>query len=251
MAKIRSLIKIEGTLDELTFYKSQDGHLVRQKGGVTAERIANDPAFARTRENGREFGTSASAGKLMRSAFREPINAASDSRLTSRLTKVMRQLLVYDNSSFRGERNVTIALQSEEAQNLLKSFHFNLLAPMEKVLAKAPVYDAQSGKVGLENFNPSKDLYWPDGANVCEMSTQWACIDFNDKSYFTGTSQVERIKNLPVTNSYSFSPIDAIQGNGILCIGLLIDFYQELNGNTYSIQSNAYNSFSLLDVSVR
>lgn len=51
MAKLKGILKIEGTLDELTFYKTQDGHLVKTKGGVSAERIANDPNFQRTREN--------------------------------------------------------------------------------------------------------------------------------------------------------------------------------------------------------
>lgn len=55
MAKLKGILKIEGTLDELTFYKTQDGHLVKTKGGVSADRIANDPNFQRTRENGSEF----------------------------------------------------------------------------------------------------------------------------------------------------------------------------------------------------
>ncbi len=251
MAKIKSLIKIEGTLDELTFYKTQDGNLVRQKGGISAERIASDPAFARTRENGREFGNAASAGKLLRQAFREPINVASDNRLTSRLTKVFRQLLTYDGASVRGDRNVAMAMQNEFAQKALKGFHFNDMAPIEKVLAKVPVCDATTGKVLLDNLNPSKDLYWPDGANVCEISVHWACIDFADGSYFTGASQVESVKVLSAVNSYSFTPSVQISGSGILCIGMLLDFYQVMNGTNYSIQSNTYNSFSLLDVSQR
>ncbi len=36
MAKLKGILKIEGTLDELTFYKTQDGHLVKTKGGVSA-----------------------------------------------------------------------------------------------------------------------------------------------------------------------------------------------------------------------
>jgi hypothetical protein len=66
MAKNKSLFKIEGTLDNVTFYKSADGYFVRTKGGVSKNRIMNDPAFVRTRENGSEFGRSASSGKLLR-----------------------------------------------------------------------------------------------------------------------------------------------------------------------------------------
>ena len=56
MGKLDGIIKIQGTLDNLTFYKSADGHFVRTKGGVSKNRIKNDPAFKRTRENGTEFG---------------------------------------------------------------------------------------------------------------------------------------------------------------------------------------------------
>lgn len=32
MAKQRGIFKAEGTIDEVTFYKSKDGYLIRQKG---------------------------------------------------------------------------------------------------------------------------------------------------------------------------------------------------------------------------
>jgi len=70
MAKLKGILKIQGTLDDLTFYKSGKDHLVRTKGGVDKARIANDPAFQRTRENGSEFGMAAKAGKMLRTAVR-------------------------------------------------------------------------------------------------------------------------------------------------------------------------------------
>jgi len=62
MARQKSILKLQGTIGGISFYKSKDGYLAREKGGVDASRIANDPGFARTRENGAEFGNSASAG---------------------------------------------------------------------------------------------------------------------------------------------------------------------------------------------
>ena len=60
MARQNGIIKLKGTIGDISFYKTGDGHLAREKGGIDASRIANDPAFQRTRENGAEFGT---AGK--------------------------------------------------------------------------------------------------------------------------------------------------------------------------------------------
>ena len=65
MARQRSIIKVDGTIGGITFYKSKDGYLAREKGGIPAERIANDPAFQRTRENGAEFGRAGKAGKVL------------------------------------------------------------------------------------------------------------------------------------------------------------------------------------------
>ena len=56
MAQQSGIIPLKGTLGNITFYKSKEGYLAREKGGVSAERIASDPAFQRTRENGAEFG---------------------------------------------------------------------------------------------------------------------------------------------------------------------------------------------------
>jgi len=42
MAKQKGIIKLEGTIGDIAFYKSQDGHLARAKGGVSADRIKND-----------------------------------------------------------------------------------------------------------------------------------------------------------------------------------------------------------------
>src|SRR3989344_57567 len=99
MARQKGIIKLKGTIGDISFYKTQDGHLAREKGGVDASRIANDPAFVRTRENGEEFGASAASGKLVRDAFRSMMMSASDNRVTSRLTKVMSDIKNFDGTS--------------------------------------------------------------------------------------------------------------------------------------------------------
>ena len=85
MAKQKGIIKLEGTLGDITFYKSQDGHLAKTKGGVSADRIKNYATFARTRENGEEFGRASVAGKILRMAFRQYLQNGSDNRHTSLL----------------------------------------------------------------------------------------------------------------------------------------------------------------------
>ncbi len=134
MAKLRSLIKLEGTMEDLTFYKGADGYFVRTKGGVSKNRIMNDPAFARTRENGAEFGSIASSGKLLRTALGPMVFRAKDSKLTSRLVKVMGQIKNLDSVSARGARNVAEGLNSSNSTSILEGFDFNARATFGSVL---------------------------------------------------------------------------------------------------------------------
>ena len=69
MAKQRGFLKIEGTLGDVTFLKTQDGYLVKEKSDI-GSRIATDKAFQRTRENNAEFGRAGKAGKTLRAALK-------------------------------------------------------------------------------------------------------------------------------------------------------------------------------------
>ena len=82
MARQKGIIKLKGTLGDITFYKSADGYLAREKGGIDAARIATDPKFQRTRENGEEFGTAGKAGKMLRTAIRGLLQNVSDNRIS-------------------------------------------------------------------------------------------------------------------------------------------------------------------------
>lgn len=106
MAKQRGNIKLKGTLGDITFYKSQDGYLAREKGGVAADWIANDPNFQRTRENGEEFGSAGKAGKMLRTSIRALLQNTADGRMVGRHTHAMVKVIQADTTSIRGKRNV-------------------------------------------------------------------------------------------------------------------------------------------------
>ena len=120
MARQKGIIKLKGKIGDLSFYKTQDGHLAREKGGVDAARIATDAAFVRTRENGAEFGSSATSGKLLRSTLRPMMMTAADNRVTSRLTKVMTDIKNLDATSVRGKRAVGVAIAISSRKSIVK-----------------------------------------------------------------------------------------------------------------------------------
>src|SRR5690606_21594440 len=105
MAKQAGYIKLEGTMGDLTFYKNRDGnYIARRKGGVSKERLLNDPKFERTRENMKEFSRAASAAKFLKNAFREIEIKSNGGKLHNRLYSLANKVLKTDPVNERGER---------------------------------------------------------------------------------------------------------------------------------------------------
>jgi len=157
MAKQKGIIKLEGTIGDITFYKSGDGYMAKENAPVSADRIATDPAFARTRENNLEFGRAGAAGKVLRNSIRALLINAKDSRVASRLTAAMMQVIKADSTSIRGQRNII----DGEAE-LLQGFEFNNTAILDTTLY-APytaAIDRVTGKliVNIPAFIPADGM---------------------------------------------------------------------------------------------
>ncbi|MCU4158474.1 hypothetical protein J1N10_21080, partial [Carboxylicivirga sp. A043] len=106
MARQKGVIKLEGRVGDLSFYKSNGQYMAREKGGVDGDRIKKDPAYARTRENGAEFGRAGTAGKELRNALNEVLVRAADKKVSNRLAAKILKAIQADTTNRRGERNV-------------------------------------------------------------------------------------------------------------------------------------------------
>lgn len=248
MAKNSSLFKIEGTLDNVTFYKSADGYFVRTKGGVSKNRIMNDPAFVRTRENGSEFGRSASSGKLLRDAVSSFVFKAKDSKLSSRLMKVMSDIKNQDLVSLRGERNVVEGLATATGKAYLKGFDFNNRATMRSVFFSTYGVDTATGVITITDLKPTEQIRFPEGATHFSLQSGFVNLDFE-----TGASDVtySTVSNLPIDGAVStitLTPSGVPTGTGVAFMVLLIEFFQEVNGQQYALNNGAYNVLNIVEV---
>ncbi|MCU0359761.1 MAG: hypothetical protein MUF75_03425 [Bacteroidia bacterium] len=248
MARQRGIIKLKGTIGDITFYKTQDGNLAREKGGVDGDRIANDPAFVRTRENGAEFGSAASAGKLLRDAIRPMLMSAGDNRVASRLTKVMTDVKNEDTTSARGLRNVGVAIVNPTAKAFLKGFNFNIRAILGAILFKPYNFTAGTGVITIGGLVPINDIAFPSGATHMTVRGAWARVDFA-----TGQSEVQQTNaiNVPIDatpNNMVLTPAAIPVGPGTDLHLLQIEFFQEVNGVQYSLKNGAYNALAIVEV---
>src|SRR6185295_14997207 len=137
MGHQKGVLKIKGLVSNMIFYKTQYGDLVRGKGTLDRNRIANDPAFLRTRENNTEFGNAVRAGKLLRATVRSMGINAFDNRVTSRINKMMTGIKSFDVTSGRGKRTVGNGIADEAARRLIKGFNFNANAVLSRILLSA------------------------------------------------------------------------------------------------------------------
>ncbi|SHJ16739.1 hypothetical protein SAMN05443429_11112 [Cruoricaptor ignavus] len=248
MARQKSIIKLDGTIGDITFYKSQDGYLAREKGGVSAERIKNDPKFQRTRENGNEFGRAGKAGKALRNSIRPQLQKASDSRMVSRLTKDMVTVIQADTTNPRGERTV-----KDGDPKILIGFDFNingklgttLYMPWNKALDKA----AGTASVSIPDFSPTTMVNAPGGTTHFRILAAAAAVDFDEETYEVSSQETAIMP-------WEASTVQGLNLDLTLPAGtpntaflvLGVEFLQEVNNEMYPLKNGAFNSLQIVEV---
>ncbi|SHG81011.1 hypothetical protein SAMN05443549_1075 [Flavobacterium fluvii] len=249
MARQKGIIKLKGTIGDITFYKTQDGHLAREKGGIDASRIASDPAFQRTRENGSEFGRAGKAGKILRTSLRALLLNSADGRMVSRLTQAMVKVIQADVTSVRGLRNVI----DGEAE-LLAGFEFNIRGKLGTSLF-APFVGAIDRATGaitvdLDPFVPANMIAAPSGTTHFKIISAGAEIDFEAETFVEAHSETailpwDSVPTVAISQTNQVTPASTKP----LFLALGVEFYQEVNGQMYPLKNGAYNPLALVQVS--
>ena len=269
MARQKGIIKLKGTIGDITFYKTQDGHLAREKGGIDAKRIATDPAFQRTRENGSEFGRAGKAGKVLRTALRVLLLNSADSRMVSRLTQSMVKVIQADAVNERGLRNVI----DGEAE-LLAGFEFNIRGKLGTSLF-APYtgsIDRVTGAITVDipSFIPSNMIAAPGGTTHFKIIsagvevvtsatgttgtvdlgfTGGVEVDFENETFVEQHAETA-ILAWDATATAVINQVNTVTPNSTkpLFLALGLEFYQQVNGSMYSLKNGAYNPLALIAV---
>jgi len=249
MAKQKGIIKLKGTIGDITFYKSKDGYIAREKGGIDASRIATDPAFQRTRENGSEFGRAGKAGKVLRMALRSVLINSADSKMVSRLTTQMLKVIQADLTSVRGMRNVI----DGEAE-LLSGFDFNINGKLGTILFAPyiPLINRATGDltITIDPFIPINMIAAPSGTTHYKIISAGAEIDFERETFIGTNSETamlpwDGILTTALVHTNTVTPTTTKP----LFLALGIEFYQEINNQMYSLKSGASNPLAIVQVS--
>ena len=248
MAKQKSTVQVQGTIGNLTFFKSVDGFMVKAKSEIAREKIFSDPKFERTRENMAEFANAGSSAKIIRLPFTALLQSAADPRMVSRLTSTCLKVVKTDTSGARGTRTV-----AKGDLSLLAGFDFNskgimsstLLAPFTVTFART------TGNVqfDLPVFVPKLGMAAPRGATHYQLQLAAAAIDLSTS---TNISVQAASAILPWDNNpaAALSLTASLPANSTFPVFVLlqVQFMVQVNGSNYSLQNGAYNACSIVHI---
>jgi hypothetical protein len=248
MAKQRGSIILQGSIGNISFFKSGDGYLVRGKGGASAQRIATDKAFQRTRENMAEFGRAATSARLLRTSLSSTIVNARDTHMVSRLTSRMLGVVQADTISDKGHRHATAA-----NARLLEGFEFNKDATLPATLS-APYtlsFTPSAGNVVLRiaDFIPVELLAAPAGTTHFQVFAAAASVSFGGNSFEADTATTAALAyNNKATGALTLPMALPSNSTYPVFIVLGVGFLQQVNADKYSLYNSAFNACSIIKV---
>ncbi|WP_426061459.1 hypothetical protein [Hymenobacter sp. B1770] len=244
MAQQTGILGLQGTVGGLVFRK--DGS-VSQKPASNKAAFASAPSRARTRENAAEFGLAASYSKVLRDSLRVAIAAASDSRLASRLTKAMREVIGLDDTNDRGQR----VFDSTNSAPLL-GFNFNAGAGIGQTMYFPYEVSGNGADVtmSIPALNPVSDVAAPQGATHFEVVFAASSLDMELLTFTNAVVAaplgVLPINSAPLANQAVVASFPAAPPAANLVVGVVgINFYQQVNGKLYPLNNNSTNPLAI------
>jgi len=165
MARIKSIVKVQGLLDDVVFYQKNGKFFARRYNPLAKFRIMNAPEFARSRENMQEFGGCVEVCKSLKEGI-SPIKKKIDKygEVKNRLMGLFKRINLR-GVGVRGERSFDLY----ENRYMIDGFEFNLRSQVSDVFNAPYTYtpDAlrNSAVLNIPPFDAKDYVSSPDGAS--------------------------------------------------------------------------------------
>ncbi len=246
MGRQKSVNTLAGRVGTVSYFKSRDGMMARDKQGIEGKRIMTDKNYERVREHLAEFGRAVKAAKQLRLALSDSLKRTADRKMGNRLSKLFNSIVKSDPVSLRGER--LASLGNLEA---LHDFEFNIKQEMKTILAPeffTSSIDRETGQAGItiQPFIPQMNLAYHPAANHFKFLVCAVEIDFDNlvhtRVIANSASHPIGMDPTPALNLIAQLPAESTQCL-ILAFGIL--FEDMVNGIGYPLNDTSRNALAI------
>ena len=251
MAKVKSYLRLQGSMGETTFLKNGNGKGYRSQDKlvVSPQRFKTDPAFARARENATQFTRGGKGAKLIRVSVSQLLLGVKDKTLKTRLFAKVMEVIKSDVTSPRGSKNIV-----DGNITLLNGFLFNSAAPLTNVFPKGLVANIhrQTGQltVDVPAFVPKNELKAPLSATHFEIISAGSELQFEQDVFKT---DIQKSALLPyseaATAALTLTHSVTVNSTLPLFLSVAIKFYQLTGGISYPLLNADTNVAMILAAS--
>lgn len=189
MAKVFGSVQLVGTLDDLNFYITPDGNIVRERGktGNTKKSFRDNPIFTPVKQHSKDFGRCAKKAAVFRRLVKPFYDCAKDGSIAGRSNQLLHAIIKEDTEHERGQRQLHTGLQSAAALGFLIGFEGNKGRPLAQVLKKKLLFNWDKREINVKTIHPLRHLDWPDSASQVRLQlaiSNWNCeADTFETSY--------------------------------------------------------------------
>jgi hypothetical protein len=257
MARQKGIIKLKGTLGGITFYQRNGQDFLKEASAPDKNRILNDPAYARTRENNQEFGAAATIGKALRVGLVQEFDEMADSNATARIVKLIKQVISRDVAGVRGQRLFAPVVN----KNMFVNFPFNESVSLDSKFLAPYTAAVNAGRnqvtITIPDFNTGNFVHAPAGSthfriiNLISVLSQYsfnttirkyepADAANNSRNAFAASGFLAIGPNVGAVTTIvaAITPAPTLPATSALisCIG--IEFYQQVGTQFYLLSSD-------------
>jgi hypothetical protein len=236
MAKVKSIVKLQGTIGGLNFYLRKGVPLVRTAGGgFNGVAIKTKASMVRVRENGTEFKGCMQTVQFFKQGLQPFLYTFKDGTLHQRLVSLFTKIKNEDLIAVRGSRTVFGGLQTMAGQELLKNYLLSSSSRLEGVLQQKALFDWTSG-FSLPDFDGGR-VSFPGGATHLALRVGYLTLDFTN--YASSFSATDTVYLTPTDAGTIFIPTPSLPAvEGIKVGVILAQFVQEVNGLFYPLKND-------------
>lgn len=182
MAKAFGPVQIVGTLDDLNFYITPDGNIVREKGktGNTKKSFKENPVFTPMKLHSKDFGLCAKKGRVFRQLVKAFYDDAKDGSIAGRTNQLLHAIIKEDKEHERGQRQLHTGMQSAAALAFLTGFEGNKGRSLQTVLKKKIAFNWDKRTISIKTINLLQHIDWPADASQVHFQmamANWDCVN--------------------------------------------------------------------------